>query len=203
MLIFGKMADHLCHYSGPEPQTLPLPPELIVRTLSYLDQACDKRNARLVCRGFAAAGLSSLTSTAYFSISIINIHYSANVPSFSSPTREIAMHPILSKYITKLVCDGTQLPHSHLELQAFKNWWATLEKNPTSRPIEKIHSLYSSRYQQENWIIGKGEDQKSFRTAVEQFVKLRCVVITDIAANKESRDWPRPTWPEAVPNGDL
>lgn len=174
-----------------------------MRTLSYLDQACDKKNARLVCKGFAAAGLSSLTSTVYFSTSLIKIDYRSKNPHCSSPTRELALHPIISKYITRLICDSTQLPIAHLQLQAFQNWWATLGRKSTSWPVEKIHGLYSSRYKQEKWIIDRGEDRKIFCTALEQFVHLKCVVFTDVAANELGGKWPRPTWPFAIPDGNL
>lgn len=197
------MISDMDRYSGPEPQTLPFPPELVARTLSYLDQTCDKKNARLVCKGFAAAGLTSLKSTVYFSTSLIHIGYRSKVPSYSSSTQEVAMHPIVSKYITKLVCDGTQLPDSYLQLRAFQDWWATLGKTPGPWPIQDIHSIYTSRYRQEKWIISKVEDRKIFRTALKHFVNLKCVVFTDVAADELSRKMPRPTWPSAVPKGDL
>lgn len=198
-----RMVSDEERYSGPEPQTLPFPPELVVRALSYLDQIDDKKNARLVCKGFAAAGLYSLTSTVYFSTSLIEIGYSSNVPHFSSRTREIVMHPVVSKYITKMVCDGTQLPIPYLELSTFQDWWATLGKSQTSLPIENIHSVYTSRYRQENVIIAKGEDRKIFRTALKQLVNLKCIVFTDVAVDEQSRELPRPNWPLAAPTGDL
>lgn len=198
-----KGVSEMSRYSGSHPQTLPLPPELVVRTLSYLNKARDKKNARLVCKGFAAAGLYSLTSMAYFSTSLIEICHSSTVPYFPSPTREIAMHPVVSKYISKMVCDGTQLPNSYLPLQAFQKWWATLGKNQSPWPVQKIHSSYVFRYRQENWIIGKDEDRKIFRTALERFVKLKCVVFTDVAADENRRDLPRPSWPLDLPEGDL
>lgn len=116
----SKVVSSMSHYSGPEPQILPFPPELVVRILGYLRKKCDKRNARLVCKGFAAAGLSSLTSKVHFSTSHIGIDYSSEIPHFSSKSLEIAMHPIVSKYITTLVCEGTQLETSHLPIERFQ-----------------------------------------------------------------------------------
>ncbi|CAF9943430.1 MAG: hypothetical protein ALECFALPRED_000331 [Alectoria fallacina] len=190
-------------YCGSEPQRLPFPLELIIRCLSYLDQARDKRNARLVCKGFAAAGLPSLTSTVYFSTSLIGINPPPKVPHFFCPTREIAMHPVVSKYITKLVCGVDQLPRDFLMLSAFRIWWATISKIQTSWPIQKIHGRYVARYRQEEWMIGNGEDRQIFHTALEHFVKLKRIVFTDVLADEQNAIWARPTWPSAVPEGDL
>ena len=197
-----KRGSDVSRYSGPDPQILPFPPELVARILGYVDRACDKRNARLVCKGFAAAGLSSLTSKVYFSTSLIGIDYSSKIPQFSSPTLEIAMHPIVSKYITTMVCEGTQLSTSFLTLEAFQDWWLTLCKPRTLWPIEMIHNIYTSRYAQEDWITRRGEDQKIFCRALENFPKLDCIWFRDIKTNGP-RDWPRPTWPSAIPEGDL
>ena len=198
-----KMVSDTSRYSGPEPQMLPFPAEIIARILSYLDEVCDKRNARLACKGFAAAGLCSLTSTAYFSTSSIKVGYHSKHPLCSSPTREMAMHPVVSKYITRMVCDGTQLLNSCIEPSAFHIWWTTATSDQRFWPTLKIRSVYSSRNRQEDWIISRGEDQKIFRTALEQFVNLKCIVFTDSAANERSRALPRPTWPSTVPEGDL
>lgn len=121
VLTFDKSANDLSHYAGPEPQILPVPPELVVQILGYLDKKCDKRNARLVCKGFAAAGLSSLTSKAHFSTSHIGPDYSSKIPHFSSPFLEIAMDPVLSKYITEVVCESSKLDTSYLQIQKFQN----------------------------------------------------------------------------------
>ena len=69
-------------------------------------------------------------------------------------------------------------------------------------PIDKIFNIYVSRYAQEDWISRTGEDQRIFCRALENFPKLDCVMITDIKMDGP-RDWPRPTWPLAVPQGDL
>ena len=212
MLTYDKIANPMshqtavndsCRYSGPEPQSLPLPPELFVRALSYLDQACDKKNARLVCKGFAAAGLYSLTSTVYFSTSLIQIGCLSEVPLFSCPTRDIAMHPVVSKYITKLICDGTLLPVPYLTFETFQEWWATLGKNQMPWSVPYIHSIYTFRYRQETLIIGTNEDREIFRTALEQFVSLKCIVFTDVAADEQTRGLPRLAWPWTAPGGDL
>lgn len=189
------MACEMSRYSGPEPQTLPLPPELVVRTLSYLDTTRDKRNARLVCKGFAAAGLYSLTSTASFSTKLIELAPFSTVPHFSSPTQEMAMHPVLSKYITKMVCDGTQLPRSYVDLKTFQNWWATLRQNKTLWSLEDAHHFYVWRYNLQNWVIDETEDRKIFNTALEHFVKLKSIVFTDVAADEHCQNLPRPSWP--------
>lgn len=113
------------------------------------------------------------------------------------------MHPVVSRYITKMICDGTQFPIPYLELNTFQNWWATLDKSQMSLPIQNIHSLYTLRYSQENWIVASGEDRRIFLTALEQFVKLKCVVFTDVAVDENCREFPRPTWPLRDPEGDL
>ena len=197
-----KVGSDVSRYSGPDPQILPFPPELVARILGYVDRACDKRNARLVCKGFAAAGLSSLTSKVYFSTSLIGVDYSSKVPRFSSPALDIAMHPVVSKYITTMVCEGTQLSTSFLTFKAFQTWWLSLCKPRTLWPIEKIHHIYTSRYAQENWMTKRGEDQKIFCSALEHFPKLDCILFRDIKTSGP-RDWPRPTWPSAIPKGDL
>ena len=192
-------------YSGSDPQILPFPPELVTKIVSYVDRACDKRNARLVCKGFAAAGLSSLTSKVYFSTSLIGIDYSSKGPHFSSPTLEIAIHPVVSKYITTMVCDGAQLPRNYLVLKVFQDLWLSLGKPRTGWPIEKIHNSYISRYAQEDTITKDGEDQKIFCRALQNFPKLDCIWFKDVKKNK-FQDWPRHTWPSAaplVPQGDL
>ncbi len=203
MLTSEKLAvSDMNRYSGPEPQPLPFPPELVARILSYLDEIYDKKNARLVCKGFAAAGLTSLTSTVYFSTSPIQVCYRGNEPYCSSSTQEIAMHPVVSKYITKLICDGTQLPDSCLRLEGFRKWWAILG-NHRSCSIQSIYDMYVSRYRQEKWIIGVGEDREILRTALEQFIHLKCIVFTDVAESEKSRDLPRNTWPYVIPGRDL
>ncbi len=191
-------------YSGPEPQVLPFPPELVVRTLSYLDQACDKKNARLVCKGFAAAGLPSLTSTVYFSTSLINVAPNLeppNIPHLSSSTREIAMHPVVSKYITRLVCDGTLLPEHYLVPENFENWWTSLGK--TTLPAEPLRKTYTTRYLKEKWLIQGGEDRNFLRTALENFANLKHILFTDVAADEQSRDFPRAKWPSFPPGVNL
>lgn len=116
-----EVVSSISRYSGPEPQILPFPPEIVVRILGYLGENCDKRNARLVCKGFAAAGLPSLTSKVHFSTSHIGIDYSSETPLLSSKFLEIAMHPVVSKYVTTLVCEGTQLKDSYLQLERFQD----------------------------------------------------------------------------------
>ena len=183
-------------------KNFPFPPELVARILNYVDRACDKRNARLVCKGFAAAGLSSLTSKVHFSTSLISIDHSEEGPHFSSPTLEIAMHPVLSKYITTMVCEGTQLSTNYLVFKAFQDLWLSLDKPRTVWPIETIHNIYTSRYLQEAQMTESGEDQKLFYRALRNFPKLDCIWFRDVKKN-ELRDWPRLTWPSAVPQGDL
>ena len=189
-------------YSRSDPQVLPFPPELVARILGYLDRACDKRNARLVCKGFAAAGLSSLTSKVYFSTSLIGIDYSSKPPHCSSPTLEIAMHPVVSKYITTMVCEGAQISPCLLGFKTFQDWWVTLCKPRIEWPIEMMYHSYSSRQGQEAWITEKGEDRKIFWKALQNFPKLDCIEFRDIKTNGPG-DWPRPSWPSAIPEGDL
>ena len=194
-------------YCGPEPQVLPLPPELIVRTLSYLEEMHDRQNARLVCKGFAACGLPSLTSTVYFSTSLINRCDDPSRLCFTSTTKDIAMHPVVSKYITRMVCDGTQLPNEYTRLNAFRIWWAALGKQPTWQwPTDKVHDMYVSKLHREIQILTMGEDRKIFRMALECFVHLKCILFTDVASDEHNRTLPRPNWPltvPEVPEGDL
>lgn len=192
----------LIRYSGSDPQVLPFPPELVARILGYLDRACDKRNARLVCKGFAAAGLSSLTSKVYFSTSLIGIDYSSKDPHCSSPTLDIAMHPVVSKYITTMVCEGTQISPSLLRFSTFQDWWLGLCKPQMDWPIEMIYHIYTSRHAQEECINQKGEDRKIFYKALQNFPKLDCIKFRDVKTNGPG-DWPRPPWPSAIPKGDL
>lgn len=192
------MASHSYRYCGPEPQILPVPPEIVLRILSYIDQICDKRNARLVCRSFASAGLSSLTSTAYFSTSLIETEDSSAVPHFLSSTRDIALHPVVSKYVTRMICDGTQLPTSLLSFPAFRDWWKSLGKKQP--PTQAIHDIYTTGYDLERLIIASGGDRVIFQTALEHFVRLKSIVFTDVAADEHSRSLPRPTWPSNPPH---
>ena len=189
------MLTETSRYCGPEPQTLPLPPELVMRTLSFLEEPRDKQNARLVCKGFAAAGLYSLTSTAYFSTRLIELADPSRHPYFSSSIREIALHPVVSKYITRMVCNGTQLPASYLSFEAFQNRWAKPGKNKKQCQLQKAHSFYVLRCHQETWIITNDEDRKIFRTALGHFVNLKCILFTDVAAEKYGQDLLRPSWP--------
>ena len=199
-----EMVSDTGRYSGPEPQPLPLPPELIVRTLSFLEQILDKQSARLVCKGFAACGLPSLTSTVYFSTSLINRCGFPTLQQFSSPTKDIAMHPVVSKYITQIVCDGTLLPNAYLALSAFRIWWVALGKQSTWQwPSEKVHGMYVSKYAQDRRIVKLGKDREIFCMALERFVNLKCILFTDVAADEHNRTLPRPRWPSMTPEEDL
>lgn len=189
------MVTGMSRYSGPDPQTLPLPPELVMRTLSFLNEPRDKQNARLVCKGFATAGLYSLTSTAYFSTRLIEMAHSSRPAYYSGPILEMALHPVVSKYITKIVCNGTWLPTTYLSFEDFCNRREEPAKNKKQWPVREAHSLHVLRYQQEPWIISKEEDQKIFRTALEHFLKLKCILFTDIAADEHCQDLPRTSWP--------
>ena len=141
------MVDDDSSYSGPQPQILPFPAEIIGRALSYLDTAYDKKNARLVCKGFLEAGLRSLTSTVSFSTSLIGIGGSFEVPCYPSPTLEIALHPVVSKYSTRLVCEGARFPVAYCGLGNLQEWWVTLPQKPDqmSWQIQEIHTMYTTR----------------------------------------------------------
>lgn len=193
------MVTEMSRYTGPEPQTLPLPPELVMRALSFLKQAQDKQNARLVCKGFAAAGLYSLTSTAYFSTRLIEMAQPLKDPYYSSPTQEIALHPVVSKYITRMVCNGTYLPASYLSFEAFRNHWENFGKNKKQWSLQRAHLFHVLRYQQESRIISMEEDRKIFRTTLEHFVKLKCIVFTDGGSDEHNQDLLRKTWPLNLP----
>ena len=196
------MTTFRSRYSGPEPQILPFPPELVVQILSYLDQVRDKQNARLVSKGFAAAGLAMLTSTAYLSTSLIKIDYPwFEIPKVSSPILEMAKDPIVSRHITKLVCDGSQFPS--LSCSAFQNWWSNQGKNRTSKQILRVRSEYASKHSHEKWIISNGEDRRIFLVALERFVNLKSIVFTDVIADEQDRYLPRSTWPSRQVRGDL
>ena len=198
----SEMTTDTSRYSGPEPQVLPLPPELIVKTLGYLDQVRDKKNARLVSKGFARAGLSTLTSTAWLSTSLMKLDRQwSDSPRFSCSILEIAMNPVVSKYITTLVCDSLLFPS--ILCQNVQDWLARLGQNRTSADVMDIHRYYVLKYSQERWIISNGEDRRMLLVALKQFVNLKSVLFTDVGADEPGRPLPRSTWPWAKFNGDL
>ena len=202
----SEITTDICRYSGPDPQILPFPPDSIVqilaRILSYLDRVCDKKNVRLASKGFAAASLSMLTSTAYFSTSLIKLDDPWGVISrFSSSILEMAMDPIVSQNVTKVVCDDTLFPNFFsLSLQ---NWWASQSKDRTSVQIMDSRNHHVSNYSHERWIIRHGEDRRIFRTALGSFVNLKSIVFRDVIADEQDRQWPRSTWPSEDVLGDL
>ena len=204
-LLRSEVTTDISRYSGPEPQILPFPPESIVqilaRILTYLDRASDRRNVRLASKGFAAASLSMLTSTAYLSTSLIKLKDSwLEASHFSSSILEMAMDPIVSRTITKIVCDDTLFPS--FNSLTFQNWWASQGKNRTSKQIMDFRSDYISKYSHERWIISNGEDRRIFRFALERFVNLRSIVFRDVTADEQDRQWPRSAWPSNDVMGD-
>ena len=161
---------------------------------SLLDKACDRRNARLVCKGFAEAGLPSLTYTANLSVA----------GGFLERTRAIAKHPVVSKYITHIVCSGTQLLSDNANYDNFQNWFRLRRyQTEPSVPLSVIYDQFVSRDEKEKNIIHCQRDQATFALALQSFVNLKCITFTDVPIVEEKQYLARPQWPGAASGGDL
>lgn len=161
---------------------------------SLLDKACDRRNARLVCKGFAEAGLPSLTYTVHLSIA----------GGLLDRTRAIAEHPVVSKYITHIVCSGTQLLSDNPNYDNFKIWYGrTSHQTEPSVPLPVIYDQLVSRDEKEKEIIHCQRDQATFILALQSFVNLKRITFTDVPVVEEKQYLARPQWPGAASGVDL
>ena len=182
------------HYSGDGPQCLPFPQETLVQIIGLLDKACDRRNARLACRGFAEAGLPSLTYTVNFSVA----------GGLLDRTQAIAEHPIVAKYITQMVCSGTQLLGHGVTYEQFRSWYERT-RCPTemSVPLSDIYEQFVSRDEKEKKVIHQEMDKAIFLLCLESFLNLERITFTDVPFVEENQDLARPHWPGAASGGEV
>lgn len=186
--------DYNRPYSGDGPQCLPFPQEILVPVIGLLDKARDRRNARLVCKGFAEAGLPSLTYTVKLSIA----------GGLLERTQAIAEHPVVSKYVTQMVCSGTQLLSDGVGYDNFKNWYgATRNQTEPSVPPSIIYGKFVSRDKDEKKIIHCQKDQTIFLLALQRFVSLKRITFSDVPLAEGNKDMARPQWPGVADHGDL
>ena len=178
--------DHTKHYSGDGPQCLPFPQEILVQIIGELDTACDRGNARLACKGFAEAGLPSLTYTVNLSIA----------GGLLDRAQAIAQHPVVAKYITQMVCSGTQLLSGGVNSDNFTAWYGSMgHRTEIPGPFSNIYEQYVSRDEKEKRIIHSGLDQTIFLLALREFVNLERITFTDVPLVEANRDLARPQWP--------
>lgn len=181
-------------YSGDGPQCLPFPREILVQVVSLLDKACDRRNVRLACKGFAEAGLPSLTYTVNLSVA----------GGLLERTQAIAEHPVVSKYITQIVCSGTQLLSDDVTYDNFRNWYEpTGYQTEPPVPLSVIYDQFVSRDEKEKRIIHSQKDQAIFLLALQSFVNLKRITFTDVPRVEENQYLARPQWPGVASDGDL
>ena len=178
--------DYTKHYSGDGPQCLPFPQETLVQIIGSLDKACDRRNARLVCKGFSEAGLPSLTYTVNLSIA----------GGLLDRTHAIAQHPVVAKYITHMVCSGTQLLSGGVNHESFTAWHGSMRhRTETSVPLSTIYEQFVSRDEKEKKILHCGLDETTFLLGLQKFVNLERITFTDVPLVEEDHDLARPQWP--------
>lgn len=180
-------------YTGVGSQRLLLPRELLVEVFKNLGKALDKGNVRLVCRAFADAVSPSLTTTAYLSPrhKILCSAY------------EMARHPVVSKYIKKVVCSGAQLEwrlDRHELRQRCKDFGYSTYSAP---PIGEISDRFAWDYDRETHISGSGELRGIFSKILVQFVNLEWMTFTDTRTDERIELVQHYTWPAIPPTGDL
>ena len=162
-----------------------------MQVIGLLEKACDRRNTRLVCKGFAKAGLPSLTYTVNLSIAGLD------------RTQAIAEHPIVSKYITTLVCTGTQLLDDAMNYDVFRNVYGpTRRQTELSVPLSVAYERFVSRNKREKKINQCQRDQAIF-LALQRFVNLQRITFTDVPLVEEDQDLARPQWPGAASDRDI
>lgn len=162
--------------------------------IGLLDKACDRRNARLVCKGFAEAGLPSLTYTVNLSIA----------GCLLERTQAIAEHPVVSKYVTRMVCSGTQLLSDGVGYDNFRYWYgATRKKTEPSVPLSVIYENFISRDKNEKISIHCQRDKTIFLLALQRFVGLKHITFSDVPLAEENKDMARPQWPGVANHRDL
>ena len=189
-----SIPNHTKHFSGDGPQRLAFPQETLVQIIGLLDKACDRRNARLVCRGFAKAGLPSLTYTVNLSVA----------GGLLDRTQAIADHPIVAKYITQMVCNGTQLLRDGVNEESFTAWYRSLRHQAEpSIPLTVIYDQVVARDRNEKKIIRCEEDRAVFLLALQRFVNLERITFTDVPLADENPDLARPLWPGVASVGDV
>ena len=165
-----------------------------MQIISLLHKACHRRSARLVCKGFAEAGLPSLTYTVNLSIA----------GGLLERTQAIAEHPVVSKYITQMVCTGTQLLSDDVTYSNFRNWYEpTRYQAEPLVPLSVIYEQIVSRDEKEKRIIHCQKDQAIFLLALQSFVNLKRITFTDVPLVEENQDLARPQWPGVASRGDL
>ena len=181
------------HYSGHGPQCLPFPQETLVQIIGLLNEACDRKNARLACKGFAEAGLPSLTYTAHLSIA----------GGLLDRTKAIAEHPVVAKYVTQMICSGTQLLGNGVNYENFTAWYgSTGPQTELSVPLSVIYEQYISRDKKEKEIIRCGTDKAIFLLCLQSFVNLEHITFTDVPLVEENQTLARPQWPGVASGGD-
>ncbi|CAD6571424.1 MAG: hypothetical protein ASARMPRED_004503 [Alectoria sarmentosa] len=182
------------HYLGDGPQCLQFPPEILMQVIGLLDKACDRRNARLVCKGFAEAGLPSLTYTVNLSIA----------GGLLDRVQAIAEHPVVRKYISKMVCSGTRLPSNVVSYDNFKNCYRpSMRQTELSVPLPVIYEQLVSRDDKKKKIIRRQRDQAVFLLALQRFVNLKRIVFTDVPLVEDIQDLARSQGPNVASGGDL
>ena len=165
-----------------------------MQVISLLDKACDRRNARLVCRGFAEAGLPSLTYTVNFSVA----------GGLLDRTQAIAEHPVVAKYITHMVCSGTQLLRDGVSYENFIAWYGpTRRQTEPSVPLTVVYEQFVSRNEKEKRIIHRGLDKAIFFLALRRFVNLERITFTDVPLVEEKQNFARPQWPGVASAADV
>ena len=182
------------HYSGHEPQCLPFPQEILVQIIGLLSKACDRKNARLACKGFAKAGLPSLTYTAHLSVA----------GGLLERTQAIAEHPVVAKYVTRMVCSGTQLLGSDVNYETFTAWYRSVRPQADLYvPLSFIYEQHVSRDKKEKEIIRCGMDKAVFLLCLQSFVNLERITFTDVPLLEGSRFLARPQWPVVEISGGI
>ena len=178
--------DHTKHYSGDGPQCLPFPQETLVQIIGCLDKACDRGNARLACKGFAEAGLPSLTYTVNLSIA----------GGLLDRAQAIAQHPVVAKYITQMVCSGTQLLSSGVTSDNFTTWYGSMgHRTEFPELLSNIYEQFVSRDEKEKSIVHSGFDKSTFLLALQSLVNLERITLTDVPLVEANHDLARPQWP--------
>lgn len=180
-------------YLGDEPQRLPFPPEILVQLIGLLEKACDRRNARLVCKAFAEAGLSSLTYTVNLSV----------IGGLLDKAQAIAEHPVVGKYITHMICSGTQLHRGDVNYENIRNrHWRTRPQTELSVPSPVLHEQSVSRDERDERMIHCQREQAIFLLALQRFVNLKLITFTDVQPTEENHDLARPQSPGVASGGD-
>ena len=157
-----------------------------MQVIGLLDKACDRRNARLVCKGFAEAGLPSLTYTVNLSVAGGNL----------DRAQAIAEHPVVAKYITQMVCGGTQLLKSGVNYESFAAWYGSIRhRTEMSVPLSAIYEQFVSRDEKEKRVVDCGLEKTMFLVALQSFLNLERITFTDVPLVEENQDLARPQWP--------